>query len=169
MHRELWIDAPHLFRSARTWGRPVYSQSSESNETAGCNQAPRVSECLEDETQGAQVLPCLLDRDNVEAGDDLGDAAKVEEVTPGRVALLRAPLRRQPAEGTKVPRGGEDVAVELPGRNDRVELAAQMSKAGDKSCGSGSTICGIVGRAGSSQLWLPPEQPSDHGAQKLAG
>ena len=35
MHRELWIEAPHLFRSARTWARPViYSQSSESNETA---------------------------------------------------------------------------------------------------------------------------------------
>ena len=33
MHRELWIDAPPSSNRPE-WGRPVYSQSSESNETA---------------------------------------------------------------------------------------------------------------------------------------
>jgi hypothetical protein len=87
----------------------------------GRDKAPRVSKCLEDEAQRAQVLPCLLDRDDVEAMDDLSDAAKVEEVTPRRVAFLRAPFLRDAAEGTDVPGCDEEISNELARRNGLVE------------------------------------------------
>ena len=44
---------------------------------------PCISQRLEHEAKGAQILSCLLDRNHVETGDDLGDAAEVEEISAG--------------------------------------------------------------------------------------
>ena len=53
--------------------------------------------------------------------DDLSDAAKVEEVTPRRVAFLRAPFLRDAAEGTDVPGCDEEISIELARRNGLIE------------------------------------------------
>ena len=71
--------------------------------------------------RGTQVLARLLDRNHIEAGDDVGNATQVEEVPPGRVVLARAPLLGHPAEGAKAPGGNEEIAVEMPGRDRSVQ------------------------------------------------
>jgi hypothetical protein len=57
---------------------------------------------------------------DIETGDDLGEAAQIEEVAARGVILLRAPLLGHPAEGAKVPGCDEEVAVEIPGRRNRL-------------------------------------------------
>ena len=94
----------------------------------GGDEAPRVPENLEDKTKGTEVFACFFDRNHVETGDDLGDAAKIEEISSGRVVLLRAPLLGHPAESAKVPGCDEEVAVEMPGRDRFVQSDDESSE-----------------------------------------
>jgi hypothetical protein len=89
----------------------------------GGDKAPRISERLKNEAKGAQILACLLNRNDVEAGGDLGDATQVEEISPGRIVWLRAPPLGHPAEGAEVPSRDEEVAVEMAGRDCLVKSA----------------------------------------------
>jgi hypothetical protein len=62
------------------------------------------------------------------SSDDLGDAAQVEEISPGRVVLLRAPILGHSAEGAEVPGCDEEVAVEMPWRDRLVESDDKSSE-----------------------------------------
>jgi hypothetical protein len=110
----------------------------------GRDQPRGVTECGEDEAKGAQVLARLLDRDDVEARDDLGDAAEVEEIAPWRVAGFGAPLLGDAPEGAQIPGGDEKVAIQLPRREVLMSSPTRRLKVSTRSCGSGSVICGVT-------------------------
>lgn len=70
----------------------------------------------------------LLRSPHVEAGNDLGYAAQVEEIPSGRVVLLRSPLLSSPAERAKVPGCCEEIAIEMPGRDRLVKRRDESLK-----------------------------------------
>ena len=96
--------------------------------------------------QGADVALDLLDRDHVEARDDLADAADRVQVARGRSALRLRPRAGELTELAQVPRRDQQVALELLGRT-----ALSRSRSAATSCavasGSGSRIEGAAGAA----------------------
>jgi hypothetical protein len=92
--------------------------------------------------QGREVPAHLLDPDDVEARDELGDAPEVEEIAPRAVARLRAPFRRQAAERSQVPGGDEEVSIELLRRDDGVERPPQLEEPGAKRSRKGIVDAG---------------------------
>ena len=85
-------------------------------------------EHLQEGAQGGQVSARLLDRDDVEAGDDLGKTVDVEEIASRRVACLGAPLGRQVAEGADAPGADQEVAIELLGGDRHVERLRELAQ-----------------------------------------
>lgn len=103
--------------------------------------SPRVPRARGGDTQ---VLTGFFDRHHVEAGNDLGYAAQVEEIPSGRVVLLRSPLLISPAERAKVPGCCEEIAIEMPGRDRLVKRRDESLKDLIRSCGSGSVISRVL-------------------------
>ena len=62
-----------------------------------------------------------MQRDDVKAGDDLGDAAHGMQVALGAVVLAGVPFLRQAAKGAQVPGGYEQVAVQRLGGDVAVQ------------------------------------------------
>jgi hypothetical protein len=67
----------------------------------GGDEAPCLPECLEHEAETLRSSGAFFDRHHVEAGNDLGYAAQVEEIPSGRVVLLRSPLLSSPADARR--------------------------------------------------------------------
>lgn len=91
----------------------------------GEDEVPVVAERLEHVAQGLEVGAHLLQGDNVEVRDDLGDGEQGVEVALGAVALLGGPLFGQAAEVAKVPRRDENVALDLLRGDGLVERGAE--------------------------------------------
>ena len=81
----------------------------------GEDHAPVLAEIDEERLERLELLLRFLDRDDVEARDDLGDQNERVEIALGRVAGGGAPLRGEPAELADVPGRDEQVSVALPG------------------------------------------------------
>jgi hypothetical protein len=81
-----------------------------------------------------EAIPGLLDRYDVEPGDDLGYAQQRMQVALGRISIRGLPLLGEVSEGAYVPGGDQQVAVECPGRHASVlivvERRAQRGKVG---------------------------------------
>ena len=75
---------------------------------------------------GAQITANLLQRDDVEARHDLGDAGDIEQVPLRRIAGSARPRARKAAEGAQVPCCNQEVPVELLRRDDRRELRGEL-------------------------------------------
>ena len=117
----------------------------------GHDRGPVGAERAEQRLQRRQVPAHLLDRDDVEARDDLRDAAHVEQIADRLVVLLGPPLLGEPTERAEIPGAYEEIPVELLGRyrnvergTEREELLGQRSRKWIGDAGRGPTVLALV-------------------------
>ena len=121
----LWLHS--LSRSAQSASHSAIAFNSG---IVGEQEGPLLAQRLEQMAERAQVAAHLLQGDDVEALDHLGDQAHVAEVALGRVAGGRVPALGQPAEGAQIPGANQQVAIGSLARDDLVDLRRELRDLG---------------------------------------